>query len=123
MAEENLEKRVIDFIVVEPVGISVKWEKLAELKKAALVSSDYRTFESTRDNLLKFLEKVGFLRSMHEKGSYAVVGDGVMGANVGPAFSVAGIRYNFKRREDAEEYLPYVRDFDGAVTPARIVQI
>ena len=121
MTKENLDS-ILEFTEVDRDGIYADWKKLADFKDEQGYEGR-SVFDSVSDNLLDFLIKTGVLVTKYKINSFAVIGEGIMGANVGPAYSVAGINFNFTRLEDAEEYKKYAGRFYGkAVLPAKIVQ-
>ena len=121
--QTNLDKRVMDFIIADKYGISVDWAGLADFK-------DREGYEGRHlsaficDNLIDFLKQAGVLVYSGTKGSYAVVGGGVIGGNIGPLYSVAGVNFNFTTQEQARAYEKFAGRLHGcAVEPVHIVQV
>jgi hypothetical protein len=123
MAKFCLDERVLEFITADREGISADWKKLADFKDEQGYEGKY-FFDQVSDNLIDFLVKTGILVTQYKKDSFAVIGEGVNGGNVGPAYSVAGINFNFKSLEYVEAYKEHAGRFYGkAVLPAKIVQV
>jgi hypothetical protein len=120
---ETIDERIKRYIEADEDGISVNWGELVRFKNEQDYSGRHLV-EAVEDGLVGFLLCEGFLVHARTKKSYAVVGDGAMGANIGPPYSTVGVNFNFKRIEDARVYKEFAGKFHGAaVLPASIIQI
>jgi hypothetical protein len=120
----SLEGRAAEIIKLDGEGnvADVKWEELAALKENCLSSSQYRIVEDIFDTVIDFLKEKVFLTRPDTKGSFAI--RGYIGVNAGPHYSVAGIFYNFTRKEDAEKYIPFAgKLLEEASNPFRIEHV
>ncbi len=123
--QSTLNERIMKFISAgeNENEISIDWRALADFREHQRYINQGIS-EIVCDGLVDFLREKGVLVYSGKKGSYAVVGEGVLGGNIGPHYSSPGVNFNFKNLEQAKAYKDFAGRFHGqAVLPAHIVQV
>jgi len=122
MAKSTLDKKVMQFVNADKDGVSVDWKKLADFKDECGYLGD-ETFQNINRELADFLFNLGFLVHSQTKGSYVVIGIGIIGGSICPPYP--GSHYSFRRKEDAEDYLKGASKglVEYAAFPAEIIQV